>query len=42
MGVFALAFIAHTYETAFAVRAPHLADSAKGNLRTTRSMGKHV
>ncbi|MEY3364825.1 MAG: hypothetical protein RL332_625 [Actinomycetota bacterium] len=34
MGVFALAFIAHTYETAFAVRAPHLADSAKGNLRT--------
>ena len=33
MGVFALAFIAHTYETAFAVRAPHLADSAKGNLR---------
>jgi cytochrome c-type biogenesis protein CcsB len=34
MGVFALAFIAHAYETAFAVRAPHLADSAKGNLRT--------
>ena len=34
MGVFALAFIAHTYETAFAVRAPHIADSAKGNLRT--------
>lgn len=34
IGVFALAFIAHTYETAFAVRAPHLADSAKGNLRT--------
>ena len=34
MGVFALAFIAHTYETAFAVRAPYLADSAKGNLRT--------
>jgi cytochrome c-type biogenesis protein CcsB len=34
MGVFALAFIAHTYETAFAVRAPHLADSAKGDLRT--------
>jgi cytochrome c-type biogenesis protein CcsB len=34
MGVFALAFIAHTYETAFAVRDPHLADSAKGNLRT--------
>ena len=34
MGVFALAFIAHTYETAFAVRAPHLADLAKGNLRT--------
>ena len=34
MGVFALAFIAHTYETAFAVRAPHLADSAKGNLRS--------
>ena len=34
MGVFALASIAHTYETAFAVRAPHLADSAKGNLRT--------
>jgi len=34
MDVFALAFIAHTYETAFAVRAPHLADSAKGNLRT--------
>ena len=33
MGVFALAFIAHAYETAFAVRAPHLADSAKGNLR---------
>ena len=33
MGVFALAFIAHTYETAFAVRAPHLADSAKGNVR---------
>jgi cytochrome c-type biogenesis protein CcsB len=31
--VFALAFIAHAYETAFAVRAPHLADSAKGNLR---------
>jgi cytochrome c-type biogenesis protein CcsB len=34
MGVFALAFIAHAYETAFAVRAPHLADTAKGNLRT--------
>lgn len=34
MGVFALAFIAHAYETAFAVRAPHLADAAKGNLRT--------
>jgi cytochrome c-type biogenesis protein CcsB len=34
MGVFALAFIAHAYETAFAVRAPHLADSTKGNLRT--------
>ena len=34
MGVFALAFIAHAYETAFAVRAPHLADSAQGNLRT--------
>ena len=34
MGVFAIAFIAHTYETAFAVRAPHLADSAQGNLRT--------
>jgi cytochrome c-type biogenesis protein CcsB len=33
MVVFALAFIAHAYETAFAVRAPHLADSAKGNLR---------
>ena len=33
MGVFALAFIAHAYETAFAVRAPHLDDSAKGNLR---------
>ncbi|CAN2224131.1 CcmC ABC-type transport system involved in cytochrome c biogenesis, permease component [Candidatus Nanopelagicaceae bacterium] len=33
MGVFSLAFIAHAYETAFAVRAPHLADSAKGNLR---------
>jgi cytochrome c-type biogenesis protein CcsB len=31
--VFALAFIAHAYETAVAVRAPHLADSAKGNLR---------
>jgi cytochrome c-type biogenesis protein CcsB len=31
--VFALAFIAHAYETAFAVRAPHLADAAKGNLR---------
>jgi cytochrome c-type biogenesis protein CcsB len=34
MGVFALAFIAHAYETAFAVRAPHLADTTKGNLRT--------
>jgi cytochrome c-type biogenesis protein CcsB len=34
MGVFALAFIAHAYESAFAVRAPHLADTAKGNLRT--------
>ena len=34
MVVFALAFIAHAYETAFAVRAPHLADSAQGNLRT--------
>lgn len=34
MGVFSLAFIAHTYETAFAVRAPHLADAAQGNLRT--------
>jgi cytochrome c-type biogenesis protein CcsB len=34
MGVFTLAFIAHAYETAFAVRAPHLADTAKGNLRT--------
>jgi len=34
MAVFALAFIAHAYETAFAVRAPHLADSAQGNLRT--------
>jgi cytochrome c-type biogenesis protein CcsB len=33
MVVFALAFISHAYETAFAVRAPHLADSAKGNLR---------
>ena len=31
--VFALAFIAHAYETSFAVRAPHLADAAKGNLR---------
>ena len=34
MVVFALAFIAHAYETAFAVRAPHLADSAQGHLRT--------
>jgi cytochrome c-type biogenesis protein CcsB len=34
MAVFTLAFIGHAYETAFAVRAPHLADSAKGNLRT--------
>jgi cytochrome c-type biogenesis protein CcsB len=34
MAVFALAFIAHAYETAFAVRAPHLSDSAQGNLRT--------
>jgi cytochrome c-type biogenesis protein CcsB len=34
MAVFALAFIAHAYETAFAVRAPNLADSAQGNLRT--------
>jgi cytochrome c-type biogenesis protein CcsB len=34
MAVFTLAFIAHAYETAFAVRAPHLADSAQGNLRT--------
>jgi cytochrome c-type biogenesis protein CcsB len=33
MAVFALAFIAHAYETAFAVRAPHLADSTQGNLR---------
>ena len=34
MAVFTLAFIAHSYETAFAVRAPHLADAAQGNLRT--------
>ncbi len=34
MAVFTLAFIAHSYETAFAVRAPYLADSAQGNLRT--------
>lgn len=34
MGVFALAFFAHAFETAFAVRAPHLADAAQGNLRT--------
>jgi cytochrome c-type biogenesis protein CcsB len=34
MAVFTLAFIAHAYETAFAVRAPHLADTTSGNLRT--------
>jgi cytochrome c-type biogenesis protein CcsB len=34
MAVFTIAFIAHAYETAFAVRAPHLADAALGNLRT--------
>jgi cytochrome c-type biogenesis protein CcsB len=34
MAVFTLAFFAHAYETAFAVRAPHLADVATGSLRT--------
>ena len=31
MAVFALSFLAHAFETAWAVRSPELADSAKGN-----------
>ena len=31
MGVFALSFFAHAFETAWAVRSPELADSASGN-----------
>ena len=34
MAVFTISFIAHAFETAFAVRAPHLADSTAGNLIT--------
>ena len=32
MGVFALSFFAHAFETAFAVRSPESADSTQGNL----------
>ena len=31
MAVFALSFLAHAFETAWAVRSPELADSASGN-----------
>lgn len=34
MAVFALSFLAHAFETAFAVRAPKVADSTEGNLLT--------
>jgi len=32
MAVFALSFIAHAFETAFAVRTPENSDSTQGNL----------
>ena len=32
MGVFALSFFAHAFETAFAVRSPESADFTQGNL----------
>lgn len=34
MGVYAIAFFSHAFETAWAVRAPHVADSQEGNLLT--------
>ena len=34
MAVFAISFVAHAFETAFAVRAPEVADSTSGNLMT--------
>ena len=34
MGLFALAFFAHAFETAWAVRAPQVADTTEGNLAT--------
>jgi cytochrome c-type biogenesis protein CcsB len=34
MAVFAISFFAHAFETAWAVRAPHDADSTSGNLAT--------
>ena len=34
MAVFAISFVAHAFETAFAVRAPEVADSTSGNLIT--------
>ena len=34
MAVFTLSFLAHAYETAWAVRAPQSADSTDGNLIT--------
>jgi ABC-type transport system involved in cytochrome c biogenesis permease subunit len=34
MAVFTISFIAHAFETAFAVRAPESADKTEGNLLT--------
>ncbi len=34
MGVFALSFFAHAFETAWAVRAPEQSDNAPGNVLT--------